>query len=109
MNRGSCVMMKIDRPLPNHPACFHRLYFSLAAMKKGFRASCRPIISLDGFFFKGAYKGQLLSAILRDVNNNMYPVALDVIKAKIKDSWIWFLETLLSDLGNPCTKMNIYF
>jgi hypothetical protein len=27
-NRGSCVMMKVDRPLPNHPACFHRLYFS---------------------------------------------------------------------------------
>jgi hypothetical protein len=36
MNRGSCVMMKIDRSLPNHSACFHRLYFFLATMKKGF-------------------------------------------------------------------------
>jgi zinc finger SWIM domain-containing protein 3 len=50
---------------------------------------------------KGPYKGQLLSAISRDGNNNMYPVALAVVEAKTKDSWIWFLESLLSDLGIP--------
>ena len=33
MNWGSCVMMKVERPLPNHLACFHRLYFSLPATK----------------------------------------------------------------------------
>ncbi|XP_059435360.1 uncharacterized protein LOC132168246 [Corylus avellana] len=100
-NRGSCVMMKVDRPLPDHPACFQRLYFSLAAMKKGFRAGCRPIIELNRCFLKGTYKGQLLSAISTDDNNNMYPVALVVVEAKTKDSWIWFLETLVSDLGTP--------
>jgi hypothetical protein len=52
MNRGSCVMMKVDRPLPDHPTCFHRLYFFFAAMKKGFRAGCKPIIGLDGFFLR---------------------------------------------------------
>jgi hypothetical protein len=100
-NRGSCVMMKVERPLPDHPACFHRLYLSLAAMKRGFRAGCRPIIGLDACFLKGTYKGQLLSAISRDDNNNMYPVALAVVEAETKDSWIWFLETLVSDLGTP--------
>jgi hypothetical protein len=35
-NQGSCLMMKVERPLPDHPACFHQLYFSLAAMKRGF-------------------------------------------------------------------------
>ncbi|XP_059461824.1 uncharacterized protein LOC132190802 [Corylus avellana] len=78
---------KVDRPLPDHPACFQRLYFSLAAMKKGFRAGCRHIIGLDGCFLNGTYKGQLLSAISRDGNNNMYPVALAVVDAEIKDSW----------------------
>jgi hypothetical protein len=77
-NQGSCLMMKVERPLPDHPACFHRLYFSLAAMKRGFRAGCRPIIGLDGCFLKGPYNGQLLSTISRDGNNNMYPVALAV-------------------------------
>jgi hypothetical protein len=103
-NQGSCLMMKVERPLPDHPTCFHRLYFSLAAMKKGFRAGCRPIIGLDGCFLKWLYKGQLLSAISRDGNNNMYLMALVVVEAKTKDSCIWFLESLLSDLGIPLNK-----
>jgi hypothetical protein len=68
--------------------CFHRLCFSLATINKGFRASCMPIIGLDRCFLKGTYKGQLLSAILRDDNNNMYPVTLAVVEAETKDSWI---------------------
>jgi len=100
-NIGSCVMMKIERPLPDKPAKFQRLYFSLAAMKSGFLAGCRPIIGLDGCFLKGPHKGQLLAAISRDANNQMYPVAFAVVEAEVKDSWTWFLETLLSDLGAP--------
>ena len=49
-NQGSCVMMKVDRPLPDHPTCFYRLYFSLAAMKKCFRDGYRLIIGLYRFF-----------------------------------------------------------
>jgi hypothetical protein len=33
-NPGSCVMIKVDKTNPNLPAKFHRLYMSLAAMKK---------------------------------------------------------------------------
>ena len=29
----------------------------------------------------------------------MYPIAFAVVEAEVKDSWIWFLETLVSDLG----------
>jgi hypothetical protein len=36
INQDSCVMMKVERPLLDHPTCVHRLYFSLAAMKRGF-------------------------------------------------------------------------
>jgi hypothetical protein len=100
-NVGSCVLMMVERPLPDCPAKFQRLYFSLAAMKRGFLAGCRPIIGLDGCFLKGPFKGQLLSATSRDGNNNMYPVAFAVVEAKVKDSWTWFLSTLLSDLGRP--------
>jgi hypothetical protein len=100
-NAGSCVMMKIERSLPDIPGKFQMLYFSLAAMKKGFLAGCRPIIGLDGCFLKGPHKGQLLVSISRDANNQMYPVAFAVVEAEIKDSWTWFLEALLSDLGTP--------
>jgi hypothetical protein len=102
-------MMKVERLLPDCPACFHRLYFSLATMKRGFRAGCRPIIGLDACFLNETYKGQLLSAILRDDNNNMYLVALVVVEAETKDNWIWFLETLVSNLDTPYTRMDIYF
>jgi hypothetical protein len=50
---------------------------------------------------KGPHKGQLLAAISRDANNQMYPVAFAVVEAEVKYSWTWFLETLLSDLGAP--------
>lgn len=40
-----------------------------------------------------------MAAIGRDANDNMYPTAI-VVKAETKDSWTWFLEALLADLGS---------
>jgi hypothetical protein len=100
-NQDSCLMMKVERPLPDHPACFHRLYFSLATMKSGFLAGCRPIIGLDGCFLKGPYKGQLLSAISRDGNNNMYPVALELLRQKPKIVGYGFLSLCYRILAPP--------
>jgi hypothetical protein len=91
--------MKVDRPNPDLPPKFGRLYVSLAAMKRGFLKGCRPIIGVDGCFLKGPFKGQLLSAVGRDGNNNMYPIAFAIVEAEVKDSWVWFLETLVPDLG----------
>jgi hypothetical protein len=34
----------------------------------------------------------------------MYPVAFAVVEVEVKDSWTWFVETLLSDLGRPLHK-----
>ncbi|XP_062152008.1 uncharacterized protein LOC133860409 [Alnus glutinosa] len=99
-NPGSCVMLKFEKTNPNLPAKFHRLYMSLAAMKKGFLEGCRPVIGLDGCFLKGPYKGILLAAVGRDANNNMYPIAIAVVESETKDSWTWFLECLVSDLGS---------
>jgi hypothetical protein len=86
-NVGSCVMMKVDRPLPDIPTKFQLLYLSLAAMKRGFLAGCRPIIGLDACFLKGPHKGQLLATISRDANNQMYSLAFAVVEAEIKESW----------------------
>ena len=48
--------------------CFH-------ALKEGFKAGCRKVIGMDGCFLKGQCKGQLLCAISKDGNNQMYPLA----------------------------------
>jgi hypothetical protein len=81
-NNGSCVVMKVDWPNPNLPPKFGRIYVSLTAMKKGFLEGCRPIIGVDGCFLKGPYKGQLLSAVGRDENNNMYPIAFAIVSRR---------------------------
>jgi hypothetical protein len=97
-NPGSCVMMKVQRPNPNSPTKFHRLYLSLTFMKKWFLEGCRPVIGLDGCFLKGPYKGILLVAIGRDANNNMYPIAIVIVESETKDNWTWFLECLVISL-----------
>jgi hypothetical protein len=79
-------MMKVDRLVPDIPAKFQRLYLSLATMKSGFLAGCRPIIGLDGCFLKGPHKGQLLAAISKDSNNQMYPLAFAVVEAEMNES-----------------------
>ncbi|XP_059432949.1 uncharacterized protein LOC132166186 [Corylus avellana] len=98
-NVGSCLILMVERPMPQVPCRFQRLYFSLTAMKNGFVEGCRPVVGLDACFLKGTYKGQMMAAVGRDANNNMYPIAIVVVEAETKDSWTWFLEALVTDLG----------
>jgi hypothetical protein len=55
-------------------------------LNKGFKAGCRKVIRLDGCFFKGACQGELLCAIGRDANNQMYHVAWAVVEQETKDN-----------------------
>ena len=71
----------------------------LEACKTGFLAGCRPMIGLDGCFLKGQYGGQLLAAVGQDGNNSFYPIAIAVVHIECKDTWSWFLEKLLKDIG----------
>ncbi|XP_058725523.1 uncharacterized protein LOC131596801 [Vicia villosa] len=95
----------VSRPLlPS----FHRLYICLDACKKSF-SFCRPIIGVDGCFLKGNYGGQILAAVGRDPNDQMLPIALAVVEAETKDSWAWFFDLLVNDLGGPEICKNITF
>ncbi|KAL0325076.1 UNVERIFIED_CONTAM: hypothetical protein Sradi_5076900 [Sesamum radiatum] len=67
---------------------------------KGFFEGCRPIIGLDACFLKGPFGGQLMAAIGRDGNNQMFPLAMAVVECECKESWTWFLDMLLSAFGN---------
>jgi hypothetical protein len=55
-------------------------------MKLGFKAGCRKVIGLDGCFCKGACQGELLCAIARDANNQMYPLAWAVVEQETSDT-----------------------
>ncbi|XP_022637898.1 uncharacterized protein LOC106763352 [Vigna radiata var. radiata] len=95
-NPSSTVKINVE---PNQDqTIFKRIYVCLKACKDNF-VSCRPIIHLDGYFLKGKYGGELLTAVGRDANDQMCPLAYVVVKVENKESWTFFLELLIEDLG----------
>jgi hypothetical protein len=97
-NPGSTIAIGLD-PTNMEQNIFQSFYVCFQALKQGFKAGCKQVIGLDGCFFKGAVKGELLCAIGRDVNNQMYPVAWAVVEQETNESWSWFIGLLLKDLG----------
>lgn len=98
-NPNCCLQLTVDKPGPDLPPVFSRLYVRYNAQLKSMLQGCRPMIGLDGAFLKGIYGGQLLSAVGRDGNDNMFPIAIAVVEAETKDSWTWFLKLLMEDIG----------
>ncbi|XP_073037438.1 uncharacterized protein [Primulina eburnea] len=96
-NPGSKIIVKRDHSFS--VPTFQRMYFSLQALKSGFLAGCRPVIGLDGCFLKTNYGGQLLVAIGRDGNENVFPIAMAVVQVENFDNWRWFINELLEDIG----------
>lgn len=79
-NRGSFVYMEVERPIPNEPSIFYRFYVCFGAVILGYLKGCRPVVSLDGCFLKTVVKGQLLTAIGRDGNNQTFPIAWTIVQ-----------------------------
>ncbi|XP_072061957.1 uncharacterized protein [Arachis hypogaea] len=96
-NPGSTVILKVIRSpdfaqerqnaeLMNY-CVFQRMYVCFEACKKGFQ-HCRRFIGLDGCFLKAPQGGQLLTAVGRDPNDQIFPLAYAVVEAETKDSWV---------------------
>ncbi|CAN1171217.1 hypothetical protein LINPERHAP2_LOCUS29449 [Linum perenne] len=78
---------------------FKRIYIGFSSLFKGFVAGCRPIIGFDGCFLKGELPGMLLSAIGKDGNNQMFPLAWAVTEGETTSSWKWFVELVKGQLN----------
>ena len=99
-NPGSTVKMQVHRQMPNSPAVFERYYISFHALKAGFKGGCRHFLGLDGCFLKSLTKGELLCAVGRDGNNQMFPVAWALVEVECTSSWRWFIDLLKSDINS---------
>jgi len=97
-NPGSTVVVCLDPEIEDKQV-FERFYVCFDGLKKGFMAGCRKVIGLDGCWFKGANNGNLLCAIGRDANNQMYPIAWAAVPIENYDTWYWFLSLLQKDLN----------
>ena len=108
-NPGSTILIKVhtfnkgDLATEMDLVCgipyFERLYICLEDCKKGFMAGCRPIIGLDFCHLKTKLGGQLITAVARDPNKEYFPLAYAVVEAETKESWTWFINLLLADIG----------
>ncbi|WOL20552.1 hypothetical protein Cni_G29357 [Canna indica] len=99
VNPTSLFSIVYNREFIGASSVFQRLYIGFEGPKKGFLNGCRSIIGLDGCFLKTFLGGQLLSAVGRDENNQMFPIAWAVIEGENYDSWSWFLGVLFDDLS----------
>ncbi|XP_030923003.1 uncharacterized protein LOC115949877 [Quercus lobata] len=107
-DKGSRVILQTKMEDENAQPKFKRMYIRYNAQKLEFLGGCRPIIGLDGCHLKWRFGGQILSAITRDANDNIFPVAFAVVKQENKDSWVWFLQQYSDDIRNP-EQLNLIF
>ncbi|GJZ56575.1 hypothetical protein Tco_0611768 [Tanacetum coccineum] len=77
---------------------FRIFYIYFKGVKDGWKAGCRRVIGLDGCFLKHTCRGELLTAIGRDANNQMYPIAWAVVQVENAENWCWFISLLAEDL-----------
>lgn len=54
----------------------------------------RPVLTINGTFVKGKYKGKLLVAMRFDLRMRQYPVAYGLVNEETVDNWSWFLKLL---------------
>nr|KAJ0206283.1 hypothetical protein LSAT_V11C500291090 [Lactuca sativa] len=97
-NPGSTVKIDVD-VMPHGTTYFSKFYVCFKGLKDGWIEGCRRVIGLDGCFLKGICRGQLLSAIDRDANNHIYPIVWAVVSVESKETWKWFIDLLIEDLG----------
>ena len=97
-NEGSTCKLGVTT-MPDGKNYFDSFYVCFKALKEGWLEGCRRVIGLDGCFLKTICKGQLLSAVGRDGNNQIYPIAWAVVSVENKENWSWFMQCLVEDLG----------
>ncbi|XP_074337274.1 uncharacterized protein LOC141674469 [Apium graveolens] len=70
-----------------------RIFWCLKAMIDGWQYA-RHVISIDGTFLKGRYRGKLFVAMGVDLNNHPFPLCYDLVDEETYENWSWFLQRI---------------
>ncbi|KAK2446568.1 hypothetical protein QL285_017358 [Trifolium repens] len=97
--KQNTVKIGVERPIGSLHPRFASFYFCFDGCKKGFNNGCRPFIGVDGCHLKTKYGGQLLIAVGRDPNDQYFPLAFGIVETETKESWRWFIQLLMEDIG----------
>ncbi|GJT42752.1 zinc finger, CCHC-type containing protein [Tanacetum coccineum] len=96
-NPGSICHLDVDFNDDGQPV-FQRMYVCFKGVKDGWIAGCRKVTGIDGCFITHMCKGEILTAMGRDGDNQMYPIAWAIVDVENKNNWCWFLSPLADDL-----------
>lgn len=72
---------------------------SLRYVRRGLSIVGQSSAYIDGCFLKSTTKGQLLAAVGRDANNQIFPIAWAVVNVEETESWVWFIQLLKKDFN----------
>ncbi|KAL5189729.1 hypothetical protein HKD37_04G009347 [Glycine soja] len=103
INANNTFKIHVNRHVPTLPPRFGSFYMCMDACKSGFVDSCKPFIGVDDCHLKTRYGGHSLVVVTRDANDQYYPLAFVVVETENKESWKWFLNGLLTNIGDPET------
>ncbi|XP_057791225.1 uncharacterized protein LOC131008359 [Salvia miltiorrhiza] len=78
---------------------FKRIFVMLEPCRQNWLGGCRPLISLDGCHLKGKTFGCLLTAVGKDGNDGIVPIAWAVVNKENKNNWRWFMMWLKKELN----------
>ena len=71
--------------------CNIRVFWAFDPSIEGFQ-HCRLVISIDGTFLYGKYKGTLLIALTWDGDSKLFPLVFTIVEKETDDNWYWFLR-----------------
>ncbi|KAL2945292.1 Exocyst complex component 8, partial [Bienertia sinuspersici] len=93
-NPGSYALITWTGTSEDDGPRFKGCFFSFAAEVRGFLKGCRPIIGFDGAYISGYYKGNQLTAVGIDGNNEISPIAYGIVDNERIESWSYFFRNL---------------
>jgi hypothetical protein len=64
---------------------FRRAFWTFGPCIAAFE-HCRPVLSIDGTFFTGKYKGTLMIVMAHDANDQVLPVAFALVSVENQDN-----------------------
>ena len=79
---------------------FGRAFWTFGPCINAFK-HCRPVLSVDGTFLTGKYRGTIMVAVGHDGGDQLLPLAFALVSAENNDNWEWFLHLVRTRLVGP--------
>jgi hypothetical protein len=87
---------------------FSKIFMALESCIDGFKAGCRPYLSIDSsFFLTRKWNGQLAACNALDEHNWMFPIAIGMFQSETEASQTWFMMQLKRCLG-PVSPLAVH-